>query len=100
MELTDDALLRRMIAGDEEAFAVLYRRRHPSIYRFALHMSGNAGRGRGRDARGVHDAGSRRQTIRSHARDAERVSLRRRAQSSAETLGAGPAARAVRGRCG
>ncbi|MFZ3199746.1 MAG: sigma-70 family RNA polymerase sigma factor, partial [Candidatus Acidiferrales bacterium] len=42
MELTDDALLRQMIAGDEEAFAVLYRRRRPSIYRFALRMSGNA----------------------------------------------------------
>ena len=42
MELTDDALLRRMIAGDEEAFAAIYRRRHPSIYRFALRMSGNA----------------------------------------------------------
>jgi RNA polymerase sigma-70 factor (ECF subfamily) len=41
-ELTDDGLLGRMIAGDEEAFTLLYRRRHPSIYRFALHMSGNA----------------------------------------------------------
>jgi len=41
-ELTDDGLLARMIAGDEEAFTLLYRRRHPSIYRFALHMSGNA----------------------------------------------------------
>ena len=41
MELTDDGLVRRMIAGDEEAFSLLYRRRHPSIYRFALHMSGN-----------------------------------------------------------
>jgi RNA polymerase sigma-70 factor, ECF subfamily len=41
MELTDDALLGRMIAGDEEAFATIYRRRHPSIYRFALRMSGN-----------------------------------------------------------
>jgi RNA polymerase sigma-70 factor, ECF subfamily len=41
IELTDDGLLRRMIAGDEEAFTLLYRRRHPSIYRFALHMSGN-----------------------------------------------------------
>jgi RNA polymerase sigma-70 factor, ECF subfamily len=40
-ELTDDGLLGRMIAGDEEAFTLLYRRRHPSIYRFALHMSGN-----------------------------------------------------------
>jgi len=42
MELTDDALLRRMLAGDEGAFTVLYRRRHPAIYRFALRMSGNA----------------------------------------------------------
>ena len=41
-ELTDDGLLRRVIAGDEDAFSLLYRRRHPSIYRFALHMSGNA----------------------------------------------------------
>jgi len=40
-ELTDDGLLGRMLAGDEEAFTLLYRRRHPSIYRFALHMSGN-----------------------------------------------------------
>ncbi len=41
-ELTGDGLLlRRMIAGDEEAFTLLYRRRHPAIYRFALHMSGN-----------------------------------------------------------
>ena len=39
--ITDDGLLRRMLAGDEEAFTLLYRRRHPSIYRFALHMSGN-----------------------------------------------------------
>ena len=41
-ELTDDGLLGRMIAGDEEAFTLLYRRKHPPIYRFALHMSGNA----------------------------------------------------------
>jgi RNA polymerase sigma-70 factor, ECF subfamily len=41
-EETDDGLLRRMMAGDEEAFTLLYRRRHPGIYRFALHMSGNA----------------------------------------------------------
>ena len=40
--ITDDGLLRRMLAGDEEAFTLLYRRKHPSIYRFALHMSGNA----------------------------------------------------------
>jgi len=37
----DGLLLGRMIAGDEEAFTLLYRRRHPAIYRFALHMSGN-----------------------------------------------------------
>ena len=41
-ELTDDGLLRKMMAGDEEAFTLLYRRKHPAIYRFALHMSGNA----------------------------------------------------------
>lgn len=40
-ELTDDGLLRKMMAGDEEAFTLLYRRKHPAIYRFALHMSGN-----------------------------------------------------------
>lgn len=42
MEPTDEALLPRMLAGDEEAFTLLYRRRHSAIYRFALHMSGNA----------------------------------------------------------
>lgn len=41
IELTDDGLLRRMMAGDEDAFTLLYRRRHPAIFRFALHMSGN-----------------------------------------------------------
>ena len=41
VELTDEALLAKMIAGDEEAFTALYRRRHPSVYRFALRMSGN-----------------------------------------------------------
>jgi RNA polymerase sigma-70 factor (ECF subfamily) len=41
-ELIDDGLLlRRMMAGDEDSFTFLYRRRHPAIYRFALHMSGN-----------------------------------------------------------
>jgi RNA polymerase sigma-70 factor (ECF subfamily) len=40
-DMTDDRLLRRMTAGDEEAFARLYRRRHPAIYRFALHVTGN-----------------------------------------------------------
>lgn len=42
IELTDDGLLKRMAAGDEEAFTLLYRRKHPAIYRFALHMSGNS----------------------------------------------------------
>ena len=41
-ESTDHGLLRRMLAGDEGAFTLLYRRKHPAIYRFALHMSGNA----------------------------------------------------------
>jgi RNA polymerase sigma-70 factor, ECF subfamily len=42
IEMTDDGLLRRMQAGDEDAFTLLYRRKHPAVYRFALHMSGNA----------------------------------------------------------
>jgi RNA polymerase sigma-70 factor, ECF subfamily len=41
LELTDDGLFRRILAGDEEAFTLLYRRKHPAIYRFALHMTGN-----------------------------------------------------------
>lgn len=41
-ELADGRLLRRMLAGDEDAFTDLYRRKHPAIYRFALRMSGNA----------------------------------------------------------
>jgi len=40
-DLADNRLLRRIVAGDEEAFARLYRQKHPAIYRFALHMSGN-----------------------------------------------------------
>lgn len=41
-ELTiDEGLLRRIVAGDEAAFTLLYRRKHPAIYRLALHMSGN-----------------------------------------------------------
>lgn len=40
-ELTDDGLLRRMSGGDEDAFTLLYQRKHPAIYRFALHMAGN-----------------------------------------------------------
>jgi RNA polymerase sigma-70 factor, ECF subfamily len=39
--IDDGVLLRRMMAGDEDSFTLLYRRKHPAIYRFALHMSGN-----------------------------------------------------------
>ena len=38
---SDDDLLRRMRAGEEEAFTALYRRRQAAVYRFALHMSGS-----------------------------------------------------------
>lgn len=38
---SDDDLLRRMLAGDEDAFTELYRRRQGGVYRFALHMSGS-----------------------------------------------------------
>src|SRR5271154_5236153 len=41
-EHADVLLLRRMAGGDEEAFAQIYRQKHPAIYRFALHMSGNS----------------------------------------------------------
>jgi RNA polymerase sigma-70 factor, ECF subfamily len=40
-DLNDSELLRSMLAGDEEALALLYRRRQGSIYRFALQMSGS-----------------------------------------------------------
>lgn len=39
--LSDGELVRRMAAGDEEAFSVLYWRCHASVYRFALRMSGS-----------------------------------------------------------
>src|SRR2546426_11705441 len=38
----DEELLRLMMAGDEDAFVALYRRRQGALYRFALNMSGNA----------------------------------------------------------
>ncbi|MDQ1674726.1 MAG: polymerase sigma-70 factor, subfamily [Frankiaceae bacterium] len=38
---SDDELLRLMLAGDENAFVALYRRRQGGIYRFALQMSGS-----------------------------------------------------------
>ncbi|HKY05631.1 MAG TPA: RNA polymerase sigma factor [Blastocatellia bacterium] len=38
---SDDELLRLVIAGNEDAFAALYRKRHGAVYRFALQMSGS-----------------------------------------------------------
>jgi RNA polymerase sigma-70 factor (ECF subfamily) len=40
-DLNDSELLRSMLAGDEEALALLYRRRQAAVYRFALQMSGS-----------------------------------------------------------
>lgn len=40
-DVNDNDLLRLMLAGDEEALALLYRRRQGSVYRFALQMSGS-----------------------------------------------------------
>lgn len=41
-EATDDDLLRCALAGDEDAFRLLYRRNGPAIYRFVLHICGNS----------------------------------------------------------
>jgi RNA polymerase sigma-70 factor (ECF subfamily) len=38
---SDSELLQSMLAGDEEAFAALYRRRQRAIYRFAFQMCGS-----------------------------------------------------------
>jgi RNA polymerase sigma-70 factor (ECF subfamily) len=38
----DDVLLLRAAKGDEEAFALLYRRHQAAMYRFALRMTGSA----------------------------------------------------------
>jgi RNA polymerase sigma-70 factor (ECF subfamily) len=43
LALGDDDLLRRLAAGDEEAFTALYRRHQGPLYRFVLRMSGSAG---------------------------------------------------------
>jgi RNA polymerase sigma-70 factor (ECF subfamily) len=40
-ELDDNELLRSMLAGNEDALVVLYRRRQAPIYRFAYQMSGS-----------------------------------------------------------
>ncbi len=37
--VSDDELVRRTVAGDGEAFAALYRRRRPDVFRFTLHMT-------------------------------------------------------------
>ena len=41
VETRDVELLRRLAAGDEEAFLELYRRHQGGLYRYAVHMSGN-----------------------------------------------------------
>jgi RNA polymerase sigma-70 factor (ECF subfamily) len=40
MSESDEQLIAAAAAGDREAFAALYRRRRPDVYRFALHMTG------------------------------------------------------------
>lgn len=42
-EAAEGDLLRRMIAGDEQAFTALYRRWQGPLYRFALQMGGGPG---------------------------------------------------------
>lgn len=41
MQPSDEELYRRMRNGNQDAFAQLYERREPALYRFALHMSGS-----------------------------------------------------------
>lgn len=41
MHLSDEELYRQMKNGSQDAFAALYERREPGLYRFALHMSGS-----------------------------------------------------------
>ena len=41
IEISDDGLVARMVAGDEDAFVLLYRHHQGAIFRFALHMCGN-----------------------------------------------------------
>jgi RNA polymerase sigma-70 factor, ECF subfamily len=42
MQPSDEELYRLMRKGNQEAFAQLYERREPALYRFALHMSGSS----------------------------------------------------------
>ena len=39
--VSDDQLIARFRAGDQEAFTVCYRRHSPAVFRFALHMTGD-----------------------------------------------------------
>ena len=41
MQKSDEELYRLMKKGNQDAFAELYERREPALYRFALHMSGS-----------------------------------------------------------
>jgi RNA polymerase sigma-70 factor (ECF subfamily) len=38
---SDDTLIAAIAGGDRDAFAALYRRRRPDVYRFAFHVSGS-----------------------------------------------------------
>jgi RNA polymerase sigma-70 factor (ECF subfamily) len=38
---SDEDLIARIARGDRDAFAALYRRRRPDVYRFAVHMIGS-----------------------------------------------------------
>src|SRR6476659_6764726 len=38
---SDEALLVRIVSGDRDAFAALYRRHRADVYRFAMHISGS-----------------------------------------------------------
>jgi len=40
---SDEQLIAAVAAGDREAFAALYRRRRPDVFRFAMHMIGVPG---------------------------------------------------------
>ena len=41
MQPSDEELYRLMKKGNQDAFARLYERREPALYRFALHLSGS-----------------------------------------------------------
>ena len=41
MTYGDQVVLRKALAGDEDAFTALYRQRQGAVYRFALHMTGS-----------------------------------------------------------